>query len=288
MILVTGGTGFVGRSLLDVLQQQELPVKVYTGRINDPLSLRAELLDVDTVIHLAGSETRDRVRLLKHVDVEGTERLLEESRRAHVQRILFLSRLNADPASIYPLLRAKGEVERLIRYSGFDYVIVRSATLYGRDDRFLNVIVSLAAWTWPLVWMPGGGKVAMQPLWVEDLVRCFAACLQRPDLIGETIELAGEERMRYAEIVRQVLSVAGLRRIPFGPAIKIIRPLNRVLFGLWRRPPVTRFMMDRFSVPEVVADDAIYNYFGFRPSRMNERISYLRGPHLRRRLFRLG
>jgi uncharacterized protein YbjT (DUF2867 family) len=288
MILVTGGTGFVGRSLLDVLQQQELPVKVYTGRINDPLSLRAELLDVDTVIHLAGSETRDRVRLLKHVDVEGTERLLEESRRAHVQRILFLSRLNADPASIYPLLRAKGEVERLIRHSGFDYVIVRSATLYGRDDRFLNVVVSLAAWTWPLVWMPGGGKVAMQPLWVEDLVRCFAACLQRPDLIGETIELAGEERMRYAEIVRQVLSVAGLRRIPFGPAIKIIRPLNRVLFGLWRRPPVTRFMMDRFSVPEVVADDVIYNYFGFRPSRMNERISYLRGPHLRRRLFRLG
>lgn len=128
----------------------------------------------------------------------------------------------------------------------------------------------------------------MQPLWVEDLVRCLAACLQRPDLIGETIELAGEERMRYGEIVRQTLSVAGLQRVPFGPAVKIIRPLNALLFGWWRRPPVTRFMMDRFSVPEVVADDAIYNYFGVRPSRMNQRISYLRGPHLRRRLFRLG
>lgn len=287
MILVTGAKGFVGRSLLDVLQQQEFPVKIYTGRINDPLNLRAELLDVDTVIHLAGSETRDRVRLLKHVDIEGTERLLEESQRADVKRIIFLSRLNADPASIYPLLRAKGEVERLIRRSGIDYMIVRSATLFGRDDRFLNVIVSLAAWTWPLVWIPGGGKVAMQPLWVEDLVRCLAACLQRPDLIGETIELAGEERMHYGEIVRQTLSVAGLQRIPFGPVVKIIRPLNRLLFGWWRRPPVTRFMMDRFSVPEVVADDAIYNYFGVRPSRMNQRISYLRGPHLRRRLFRL-
>ena len=127
----------------------------------------------------------------------------------------------------------------------------------------------------------------MQPLWIEDLVRCLTACLQRPDLIGETIELAGEERMRYSEIVRQTLSVAGLRRIHFGSAIKIIRPLNRLLFGWWRRPPVTRFMMDRFSVPEVVADDALYKYFGFRPSRMNDRISYLRGPHLRRRLFRL-
>lgn len=287
MILVTGATGFIGRSLMAVLQEQERPVKAYTGRINDPLSLRAELLDVETVIHLAGSEARDRVRLLHHVDVEGTERLLEESRRAKVQRLVVVSRLNADYASLYPLLKAKGDEERLIRRSGIPYTIIRSATLFGREDRFLNVIAGLAAWTWPLVWLPGGGRVAMQPLWVEDLVRCLVATLDRPDLIDETIELTGDERMRYSEVVRQTLSAAGMSRVPFGPAIKITRAISAPLFGWWVRPPVTRFLMDRFSVPEIAPLDSVYSQFGFRPSRMGQRNSFLRAPGLRTRIFRL-
>jgi len=157
MILVTGASGFIGRSLMTVLQNQERPVKAYTGRINDPLGMRAELLDVETIIHLAGAEGRGRIRLLRHVDLDGTERLIEESQRAQVKHIIYVSRLNADRASSYPLLRIKGQVERLLQQSGLSYTIIRSANLYGRDDHFFNVITSLAAWTWPLVWLPGGG-----------------------------------------------------------------------------------------------------------------------------------
>jgi len=287
MILVTGATGFIGRSLMYALQQQGRAVKPYTARINDPLGLRAELLDVESVIHLAGAETRNRVRLLNHVDVEGTERLLEESERAKVRRIFFISRLNADTASVYPLLRAKGQVERLIRQSDIPHTILRSSTLYGRDDRFLNVIVSLAAWTWPLVWLPGGGRVALQPLWVEDLVRCILACLERPGLENQTVEVAGEERLRYAEIARQALHVAGLKRTPFGPAVNLVRTLSALFFVWWRHPPITRFVMDRFSAPEVAHLDSVYSHFGFRPGLMVNRTSYLRGRGKRLRLFRL-
>ena len=134
---------FVGRSLMGVLQRDGRAVRVYDGRINDPASLRQALDGVDAVIHLAGAEARDRVRLLQHVDVEGTERLLEEMRRAGVERLVLLSRLNAEPASMFALLRAKGQVERVVRQSGVPAVILRSATLYGRDDRFLNVITGL-------------------------------------------------------------------------------------------------------------------------------------------------
>ena len=108
MIMVTGASGFIGRSLMRILESQEREVRAYSGRMNDPLRLREELEGVTTVIHLAGSERRGRARLLQHVDVEGTERLLEECGRAGVQRLLFVSRLGADPNSIYPLLRAKG------------------------------------------------------------------------------------------------------------------------------------------------------------------------------------
>jgi NADH dehydrogenase len=166
-------------------------------------------------------------------------------------------------------------------------VIVRSATLFGRDDRFLNVIAGLASWTWPFVWLPGGGQVAMQPLWVEDLARCLAAVLDREDLLGETIELAGEERYHYHDIARHVLRTAGLSRAELSVTPKLVRPLSALLFGWWRRPPVTRFFMDRFSVPEVAPVDSVYKKFGFRPGRLGQHTSYLRGQGTRWRLFRL-
>ena len=288
MILITGSTGFVGRSLMHAMDRAGRPVRAYSGRINDPRALREALDGVTTVIHLAGAERRDRVRLLHHVDVEGTERLLEEMRRAQVERLIVLSRLNAEPASMHALLRVKGQVERLVRQSGIPYVIVRSATLYGRDDRFLNVITSLAYWTWPTIWLPGGGKVAMQPLWVEDLARCLVDCPDRDDLLGKTIELAGEERLRYSEIARHALNTTGIKRFALGVTPKLVRPLSAVCFGWWRRPPVTRFFMDRFTVPEVALTDSVYDHFGFRPGRLGQHTSYLRGAGQRWRLFRLA
>jgi NADH dehydrogenase len=288
MLLVTGSTGFVGRSLMHLLAQSGRPARAYQGRINDPAALRQALEGVESVIHLAGAEARDRVRLLRHVDVEGTERLLEQMQRAGVGRLVLLSRLNAEPASMHALLQAKGQVERLVARSGIPAVILRSATLYGREDRFLNVIAGLAYWSWPVIWLPGGGQVAMQPLWVEDLARCLATAVERDDLLGQTVELAGDERLHYRDIVHLVTRTAGLNRLELAVSPKLIRPLSALLFGWWRRPPVTRYFLDRFSVPEVAGVDSVYEQFGFRPARLGQHSAYLRGPGQRWRLFRLG
>jgi uncharacterized protein YbjT (DUF2867 family) len=286
MILVTGSTGFIGRSLVQALQQDGRPFKVYTGRINDPLAIRADLLDVETVIHLAGSETRGRTNLLEHVDIEGTERLIEEAERARIDHLIIVSRLNADPNSWYPLLRAKGEVERLVRSSEIPYTILRSATLFGRDDRYLNLIAALAFWSWPFVWLPNGGQVAMQPFWVEDLVRCLMATLDQPDLMNKTVELAGEERLRYWEIAEHVLDSTGMRRFPLRPGIKLFRRMMIVLSRSWKRPPVNRFFLDRFSVPEVAPVDSVLRHFDFHPVPMNQQTAYLRRLGWSRKLFR--
>ncbi|MFZ0547312.1 MAG: NAD(P)H-binding protein [Candidatus Promineifilaceae bacterium] len=286
MILVTGATGFIGRSLVQALERDGRLYRVYSGRINNPLAIRTALVDVETVIHLAGAENRGRVHLLEHVDVEGTQRLLEECERAEIGRLIFVSRLNADPNSWYPLLRTKGEVERLIRSSEIPHTILRTATLFGRDDRFLNVIAALAYWSWPFVWLPNGGGVAMQPLWVEDFVRCLAAAVDRPDLVGETIELAGAERLHYYEIVYHILDTTGMRRILIRPSVKLFRRMMIILSRFWRRPPVNRFFLDRFSVPEVAALDSVLRHFDFHPAHMNQQSAYLRRLGLKQKLFR--
>jgi uncharacterized protein YbjT (DUF2867 family) len=286
-ILVTGATGFIGRSLMRQLEEAGYAARAYSGRINDPLQLRQELANVEVVFHLVSAEARGRRRNLQHVDVEGTERLIEESRRAGIQRFIVMSRLRADPNSLYPLLRAKGEVERLVRRSGLPSTIVRSAMVFGLYDRFLNVIAGLAAWSWPYLVLPGGGSTPFQPLWVEDLGRCLVALLERDDLVGEIVEIAGEERIRYRELSQLVLRTAGMRRIPLPLDLRVLRPVNRVLLSWWLYPPVTPFLMDRFSIPDVAPVDSVLRTFGFRPRRVVDHISYLRRPGLWRYLFRL-
>lgn len=286
MILVTGATGFIGRSLMRALLRADIEARAYDGRINNPLILREQLVDVDTVIHLAGSEARGRNRLLQHVDLEGTERLIEESRRAGVQHLLTVSRIGADPASWHPLLQTKGAVERLIQKSGIPYTILRAPTLYGRNDRYLELLLGLAIWSWPFVWLPGGGQMVVQPLWVEDLVQCLLLALDHPRMQNKVIAVAGEERMSYRQMMQHMLAMTGHRRLPVLLPLLLLRPLSTLLFRWWYWPPVTPYLVDRFFVPELTDLDSVRHHFGFRPQRLTDTIAYLNRPGMQWRIFR--
>ena len=284
MILVTGARGFIGQSLMRALQLKELPAKALGHDVNTPIAINETLADVDTVIHLASAEKRGRARRLEAVDVQGTRRLLAACQKAEVRRFILVSRIGADPDAMYPLLRAKGRQEQLVRRSDLPYTIVRSATVYGRHDHFLNNIVGLAAWSWPLVLMPGGGEMVMQPLWVEDLVRCLLHTLARYDLVERTIEVGGEERMPYKQMVLKALATARLSRLPLGAHPLVLRPISALLFAWWRRPPFNPFFLQRLAVPDITDLDSVLHQFNFRPVHFEQNIAYLRRPGHRRRL----
>jgi NADH dehydrogenase len=286
MILVTGATGFIGRSLGRALDRAGIPWRPYSGRMSSAESVRAELEGVATVIHLAGAEARGRNRLLRHVDVQGTGRLVEECRRAGVSRLVVPSRLNADPHSLHPLLRAKGEMERIVRHSGIPYTILRATPLFGRGDRFSEIIFSLALWSWPLIWLPNGGKLPIQPLWVEDYVQCLIYVLDQPDTIDRVMVVGGAERLSYKEIVGLILNVTGRRRVGLPLPLGLMRWTARIFLGWWYWPPISRFFIDRLFTPQVTDLDTVQRQFGFQPARFGETITYLNRPRMRWRLFR--
>ncbi len=286
MIFVTGATGFVGRSVMGQLERAGVEARGHNGRINDPHSLRKQLDGVDTVIHLAGIEGRGRNRQLRHTDLDGTRRLLEECDRAGVTHIVYLSRINADHNSLHMLLKIKGETEQVIRANPIPYTIIRSATLYGRGDRFSEMLAGTMLWGWPFVWLPGGGKSVMQPLWVEDGARCLITAVQQPRLFNKTVTIAGEEMLRAFEIMDLLLRVLGIRRISMSMPMVLVRPLSNVLFSWWRWPPFTRYAVDRLFVPETAVSDSVTSQFNFRPARMRNSISYLRRSGMRRRFFK--
>lgn len=285
MILVTGSTGFVGRALMRALDYHNHKAIGYSGRINDPYALRQELEGVETVIHLASAESRGRERSLYHVDVDGTARLVEEAERAGVNHIIYLSRIGADANSLFPTLRTKAQAEQLLRRSEIPTTIMRSATIFGRHDRFLNTIGSLAFWNWPFVFLPAGGRSLLQPIWVGDVVRALIEVSDPLDLKGyreKPLILAGEERFRYEEIVHIVLSTTELHRRPLAIRLQWVRLITRALFG-WRiRPPITTFFLDRLNAPEIADLDVVYRQFGFHPTPLRNQITYLRHPGLSR------
>lgn len=289
MILVTGSTGFVGRSLMRALELAGQEARGYRGRINDPHSLREQLQGVETIVHLATAEVYGSARRLQHVDVDGTARLLEEAQRANVNHVIYISRIGADPNSMYALFRAKGEAERLVTKSDIPYTILRSATLFGRDDRFLTTIASLAVWNWPFVWLPAAGQSLVQPLWVEDLVRCIITVADPLDLKGyrgRIHTVAGQERLHYTEVVNLVTSAAGLKRRPLPIRMRLVRGITTLLFSWRRRPPITRFFLDRLAVPEIADLDITLRTFGFQPQRVAQHLTYLRQAGLAWHIFR--
>ena len=285
MILVTGSTGFVGRALMRALDYHNHKAIGYRGRINDPYTLREQLEGIETVIHLASAESRGRERSLNHVDVDGTARLIEEAERAGTNHIIYLSRIGADSNSLFSTLRTKAQAEQLLGRSNIPTTILRSAVIFGREDRFLNTIGSLAFWNWPFVFLPAGGRSILQPIWVEDVVQALIAVSDPLDLHGyrgQRMTLAGEERFRYEEIVHIVLSTTEINRRPLAIRLQWIRLITRLFFGWRARPPVTTFFLDQLNYPEIADLDIVFRHFGFHPTPLRRQITYLRHPGLAR------
>ena len=192
MILVSGGTGFIGRALIRHLVELDypvrtllrpskksprlprgIPVNVAVSSLNDERGLRAAMVGIDTIFHLASGEWKGPRSSLMDIDIQGTRRIIEAAEDAGVKRFFFLSHVGADRASAYPVLKAKGIAEEFIRRSSLSYTIFRTAIVFGPNDGFTTGLARLMGSLPFFFLMPGDGSVQLQPLWVEALVTCL-------------------------------------------------------------------------------------------------------------------
>jgi len=298
MILVTGATGFVGRRLVGALAGEAnlkvrvllrpgssgdrlprgIPLNVMMGTLTDPDSLVAAMDGVHTIFHLAATDTRGRHAQLETVDISGTKAIVDAAQAARVGRIIYVSRIGADRGSAFPLLRAKGEIEDLIRSSGLAYTVFRSSVLFGQGDQFSEHIAMLVR-AFPTYFVPGDGEATFQPLWVEDLISCLVMSLENLDLIDTTLALGGPEILTYRRIVMRIMHAIRSPRPIIGTPLLIHSATAWFLDGLFARWPFTERWIDLLSSNQTAEVGIVERHFGFRPAALDIGLidRYMRG-----------
>jgi uncharacterized protein YbjT (DUF2867 family) len=294
MILITGGTGFVGRALVRQLFDagypvrtllrpslrtprlpKGVPVEVAVVGLEDVRGLRAALHGVDTVIHLAGTEHQGRNANLLGTDIQGTLNLAQAAKAAGVERFIYLSHIGADRASAFPVHKAKGIAEEHIRKSGVPHTIVRSSIIYGPEDHFTTNLASLIRRAFIFFPMSGDGQTRIQPLWVEDLVTCLLWALESPKTLNQTYEVGGSEYFTLRQTLEHIMDVIGKRRVLVPMSPPFLRALVVTLETFMPRFPASSFWIDYVAVHRTCPVDNLPRTFGLMPARFTYRLDYL-------------
>lgn len=296
MILVTGATGFIGRSLIRHLVEaghqvrtlirpssrspnlpRGLPVEVVVSSLNDDRGLRAAMVGVDVIYHLAGSEWRGAYASLMQTDIQGTQSVVRAGVDAGVDRLFFVSHLGADRASAYPVIKAKAIAEEFIRRSGIDYTILRSAVVFGPQDGFTMGLAMLLHALPIFFLVPGDGETLLQPLWVEDLATCMTWALNDDGTRNQMYELGGPEYLTLNQVVGLVMEKMGIQRRLVHIRPPYLRAITVLLENVLPSLPVSVYWLDYLATNRTCPLDTIPRFFQLMPARMPYRMDYLIG-----------
>ncbi|MHC1947233.1 complex I NDUFA9 subunit family protein [Bradyrhizobium sp. UFLA06-06] len=232
-VTVFGGTGFLGRRIVQHLRDHEFPVRIASrhpdrGRsqfgphdsqllfvqadIHDERSVANALAGAYAAVNTVSLYVEHGRETFHSVHVESAQRVAAQARRAGVKRLVHLSGIGADAASRSRYIRARGEGELVVRATFAGANIIRPAVMFGPDDAFLTTILNLLR-RLPIYPMFGRGSMKLQPAYVEDVAEATVRIIQRAETQPTIFECGGPRVYSYEELVGIVAHQAGLAPI---------------------------------------------------------------------------
>ncbi len=280
MILVAGGTGFVGSGIVRELARRGHQIAVLTrdaakardrfpalhidyrqADVRDAASIELAMTEVETVIGCqqfpnSPIENPKRGHTFEEIDAKGTQRLVQAASEAGVKRYIYISGAGASPDAAYHWFRAKWHAETALRESGIPYVIFRPSWVYGPEDKALNRFLGMARFL-PFVPLIGAAaKQRLQPVFIDDVARAVAESLDNAAADSETFEIGGPQVLTMTEIVRTALQVTQQRRLLLCAPKVVMKAAAAVLQFIPGRPltpdAVEFITMDALADPSEV------------------------------------
>ncbi|MEN7342774.1 MAG: complex I NDUFA9 subunit family protein [Pseudomonadota bacterium] len=264
--VVLGGTGFVGREIVNALGKRgyritvptrncELAqglyvdpnVKLVAANVHEQSDLERVFQDADVVINLIGILNEEghhggKGFYIAHRDL--TKSVATACQAVGVKRFLQMSALRADSKNgPSDYLRSKGEAEDAIRSVPIEtlaWTIFQPSVIFGPDDGFMNRFAGLLRIA---PFMPlARANARFAPVYVRDVAAAFVAALDQSKSIGKTYPLVGPKVYSLRELVSYVGQLLGLSRPIIGLPDALAKMQARV-FGLFPGKP---FSMDNF------------------------------------------
>jgi len=198
-----------------------------------------------------------------------------------VQQMIHVSSIAADPDSPSPWAQAKFAGEEAVKAAFPDATIVRAATLFGHEDKFLNWYALMNGWYWgaPLV---EDGSALVQPVYVGDVAKAIMkvveANAEEYDFVtgaaykGRTLELAGPAEYSRAEIAAFVKDVAKQHQNPIVVPKKVLSLVASGVEKLWNPyltvNDVELMSMDQILDPANPHGNVTFGELGMDPTPM--------------------
>lgn len=225
-VFLAGGTGFVGRRLLqDLLAagyevgllvrkgseakiiQKEGITFIY-GDVINAASLEGKLKGFDAVINLVGivREFHKKKITFEKLHFEGTKNLVDAAKTQGINRFIQMSALGSRPDAISRYHKTKFRAEEYIKASGLTYTIFRPSIIFGPEDRFINYFSALIK-RFPFIPVFGGGKGRLQPVYIGDVTTGFVKSLTMPETFNKTYEVGGPKRYKLIELIDAIKDI---------------------------------------------------------------------------------
>ncbi len=304
-VLVTGAGGFIGQHVVrDQLRRgrevraldqrveglQALGVddrlEVVVADVAEPQVQRRSVSEVGVVFHLASAhlETGFPDSAYRRVNVTAVASLLEEGRRAGVERFVHVSSCGVhgnigteaadEEAPFRPTIayeRTKLEGERLARdyyrRTGFPVVVSRPAWVYGpgcmRTARLFDTIAS------GKFVMIGRGRNRRSGIYIDDFLEGLELCATRPEAEGEAFIMVNDETVTVGRIVDEIARLVGKRgprlRLPVWLGWGLAAVTEVSAKALDRQPPITRRTLKFFTNDAGFTAAKARNLLGLEP-----------------------
>jgi NADH dehydrogenase len=218
-LFITGSSGFIGKQLVSRLlatglwqirvlirrpteRGDNLPSGQVVGDLCDVEAYTSSLKGVDTVVHLAAITGKATIREYEQTNFEGTKILLQACKAAGVKRFLYVSTIATTypDQRYYPYAQSKARAEVLVRESGIPYTIIRPTVVIGSGSPIWRTLSGIAKL--PVVPLPSGGRVQLQPIDVGDLVQGIELVVSEGRFRGEILDLGGPSPISFTDFMR--------------------------------------------------------------------------------------
>lgn len=293
-ILVTGGTGVVGRSTVTALLQRGHVVQLLSrhaerdarqwphgvhpvaGNVADAATIAGAADGCEAVLHLTAIVDEHGRQTFERVNVEGTRNVVREAERAGVGKFVYVSSLGADRGDS-PYHQSKRAAEAIVRQFSGSWTVLRPGSVYGPGDEQISLLLRMVR-NLPVLPVIGGGDQRFQPVWHEDLAEGIARAVERDDLAGRELDIAGPELTTQHDLAQRLARITG-RDTPQVPIPKFVAEWGvRIASAVGIETPLNDSQLRMLSEGNVIAngrENALIGVLGVQPVSLDEGLKRL-------------